>query len=274
MDALPLASALGWGFPTWNEEEEIALLLSFGIGSVQLFRNKEKPIRAGAVRERLERSGLKVNSLHAFFGPPYDPSEPDEDLRQQVVENYVAEADFCRELGGRLLVVHPGDPFIGEETRDPARFQALTRSAEQLAEIGERKEVMIALENLQPGQMGDDMAMLRRIVDRVESPWLGINYDCGHANLNGDPVAIMEQAGPRIVGTHIHDNDGRGDLHLVPGTSTIDMDALSRALARVGYRGEFTLELMETTESIRATCDSDCLARLRRWARLAGGAED
>lgn len=271
MPRLQLASTVGWGFPTWQEDEEVGLLASFGIRRVQIFRNAEKAIRADDVRRRLAEHGIMVTSLHAFFGDDYDPSQLDEARRRKVVDNLAREADFCLELGGGLVVVHPGDAKLGDAMRDPQRIDALDRSAEALADVGSRKGMVFALENLQPGQMGSDMAVLRRIADRVDSPHLGLNYDCGHANLTSDPMTVLDQAGPRIVSVHIHDNFGQSDDHLAPGFGKIDMDAVCRGLARHGYKGDFVLELMETTESLRTKCDAAWAAKLQHWLDLAGG---
>ena len=52
MQRLRLAAALGWGFPTWQEDDEAALLGSFGIRHVQVFRNREHEIDPAEVRRR------------------------------------------------------------------------------------------------------------------------------------------------------------------------------------------------------------------------------
>ncbi|NIA22359.1 MAG: TIM barrel protein, partial [Anaerolineaceae bacterium] len=141
----------------------------------------------------------------------------------------------------------------------------------QLAEIGGGLGCRFALENLPRGQMGDDMDMLRRIVDEVDSPCLGLNYDCGHANLGDGATAVLEAGGERIIGTHIHDNNGQADDHLVPGLGSIPMEAVCRGLVRHGYSGDFTLELMGSTDEIRSTCDGPWWERFNHWVNIASG---
>jgi len=271
MQKVRLAATIGWGFPTWTEHDEAALLSSSGIRRAQLFRNPARPFAPSETRRFLADFGIEVVSIHGLFGDVYDPSNVEESARSRAAEGLAREAEVCLELGGRLVVVHPGDANIGQETRNPARIMALKRSAEHLAEAGRRLAVVFALENLQRGQMGDDMAMLRRIVDEIDSPQLGLNYDCGHANLTDGVVRVLEQCGPRIVATHIHDNSGRADDHWVPGTGTVDMEAVCRGLARFGYRGDFVLELLETTEAVRKKCTPEWQQRLARWLALANG---
>ena len=48
-----LASTVGWGFPTWKEEDEARLLASFGVHRAQLFRNIDKPFDPDQARRCL-----------------------------------------------------------------------------------------------------------------------------------------------------------------------------------------------------------------------------
>jgi len=271
MPKVRLASTIGWGFPSWKEEDEARLLQEFGLRHVQLFRNTALPFDPRQARRLLADHGIEIVSMHARFGDEFDPSLPDETARQHAVDCLAAEADVCLALGGQLIVVHPGNANIGQETRSPRRIDALKRAAAHLARVAEKSGLLFALENLQPGQMGDDMPMLRRIVDEIDSPRLGLNYDCGHAHLAAGALPVLEAGGPRIIATHIHDNSGHADDHIVPGTGTIDMDAVCRGLARIDYHGDFVLELMESTESLRAKCTRAWQLKLMRWLALANG---
>lgn len=270
MEPLRLASTIGWGFPSWREREEAALLREFDVRHVQVFRNREKSITPQDIRRPLNDEGLAIVALHAFFGQDWDISTPDESRRPTIVEQFAAEADFCRALGGQLVIVHPGHGVIGAETGQPARIEALRRSALRLAEIGQEHDCRFALENLPRGQMGDDPVMLRSIADEVNSPYLGLNFDCGHANLGAGVLKVLDAFSDRMIGTHIHDNKGQNDDHLVPGFGTVAMEAMCRGLGRIGYRGDFTLELMAGTDEIRRTCSPQWWETFRGWLALTG----
>jgi sugar phosphate isomerase/epimerase len=45
------------------------------------------------------------------------------------------------------------------------------------------------------------------------------------------------------VATHVHDNHGRHDDHLMPFDGSIDWDSALLALRKVGYDGRLTFEL-------------------------------
>jgi sugar phosphate isomerase/epimerase len=54
-------------------------------------------------------------------------------------------------------------------------------------------------------------------------PDLLYHLDLGHANLWGrDPAAMIRRFAHRLHHIHLHDNDGRSDLHLPPGTGNIN----------------------------------------------------
>ena len=65
----------------------------------------------------------------------------------------------------------------------------------------------------------------------------------GHANIAGDVVDAIETCSGHIVATHLHDNRGKRDEHLVPGQGTIDWEGALMAFQKVGYDGAWMLEL-------------------------------
>jgi sugar phosphate isomerase/epimerase len=64
----------------------------------------------------------------------------------------------------------------------------------------------------------------------------------------GDVVEAIETCSGHLLTTHLHDNRGRGDDHLVPGKGAIDWDATTLAFQKVGYDGVWMFELAVATE--------------------------
>ncbi len=77
---------------------------------------------------------------------------------------------------------------------------------------------------------------------------LGICMDVGHARLMGDVVDAIETCSGHLITTHLHDNRGRNDDHLVPGKGVIDWDATLLALQKIGYDGVWMFELAAAAE--------------------------
>ena len=82
-------------------------------------------------------------------------------------------------------------------------------------------------------------------------PDVGICMDVGHARMMGDVVDAIETCSGHIVTTHLHDNRGRSDDHLVPGEGVIDWDATLLALQKIGYDGVWMFELADTADAGR-----------------------
>jgi len=72
--------------------------------------------------------------------------------------------------------------------------------------------------------------------------------DVGHARLIGDVVDAIETCSGHLLTTHLHDNRGRTDDHLVPGQGVVDWEAALLAFQKVGYDGAWMFELAVATE--------------------------
>ena len=72
--------------------------------------------------------------------------------------------------------------------------------------------------------------------------------DVGHARLMGDVVEAIETCSGHLLTTHLHDNRGRTDDHLVPGQGVVDWDATLLAFQKVGYDGAWMFELAVAAE--------------------------
>ena len=111
----------------------------------------------------------------------------------------------------------------------------------------------IAIENMinvGGGRFGSRISDLKEIIRNIGSPYLGICFDSGHANLlaASSDISIRDEiidAGEYLWTLHIHDNDGSGDQHLPPGDGNIDWGLVIRALREADYKGVFMMEIQE-----------------------------
>ena len=113
--------------------------------------------------------------------------------------------------------LYPGT--VDEAVRDSEPVLA------DLLEAASDNKIVIAIENgLQPI---DCPGALPRYVDRFQSPFIGTCFDIGHANVisqrRGDTIGdCIKTLAPSMVVCHLHDNDGTGDQHKLPGDGGID----------------------------------------------------
>ena len=59
----------------------------------------------------------------------------------------------------------------------------------------------------------------------------------------GDVVDAIETVSEHLIATHVHDNRGRNDDHLLPFDGTIDWAGALTAIQKVGYDGPLILEI-------------------------------
>lgn len=155
-------------------------------------------------------------------------------------------------IGVPSMVVHPGDSPV-PMTHDQM-IEANVRALRRLMPVAEQYNMKILLENMvefAPDTADDLIA----IVDEVNHPLLGINWDVGHGNVCGlDQYTEIKKIGSRLWGLHLHDNVGWAspdhagkytpnyDYHLPPFYGNLNYDAVMTALIEVGYKGTFNFE--------------------------------
>lgn len=182
--------------------------------------------------------GIEINTLHIPYGDEWDPSSLDPAVRQQVIENAARVFRIAKQWEVPKLVFHPSYEPISDEER-PRRLAHAKASLEQLARHAQDIGVQLAVECLPRtclGNTSDEIAYLL-----PDHPNAGICFDANHL-LQETPEAFIRRLGPRIVTTHISDNDGLDEKHWVPGEGIIDWQEVIQALQDVDYRGVFLYE--------------------------------
>jgi len=84
---------------------------------------------------------------------------------------------------------------------------------------------------------------MRCFLEEANLKGLGICFDTGHSHLQADVAAEVSAGGPWILTTHLHDNGGKEDDHLLPYDGTIQWPKVLQALNGIGYTGCHLLEL-------------------------------
>ncbi len=198
-------------------------------------------------RRRISDAGLRVWSVHSPFGKEVDISSEDIGIRERGIAGIKRAILGCAALGGRIVVVHMSDNL--PKGGDRAVYLGIARkSIDQIVEVARDNGIQIAIENLLPNFLGESAEELLSVVDSYPPETVGVCLDTGHANVKagGDPekaVAIARALANRIITTHLHDNDGTGDQHQVPGFGNIDWCEMSKTLAESTYDGPLMFEV-------------------------------
>lgn len=199
----------------------------------------------------LRDAGLRVHSMHApiaesltggVWGPPFSIARSTEAARRRSVEEIGVAARAAAHLGARYLVIHVGVPDEQSPAADDNRLTAAARSLEEIHAIASPLGLALALEII-PNALSTAERLTGWIEDNLDLPDVGICLDSGHAFLMGDVVDAIETVSGHLQTTHLHDNGGTRDEHLVPFDGRIHWPAVITALQKVGYDGTWMFEL-------------------------------
>lgn len=82
------------------------------------------------------------------------------------------------------------------------------------------------------------------LVDAFNDARVQVCWDFGHGNLTEyDQCEALRQVGQRLKSTHIADNNGLRDDHLLPYYGNMDWTKLMGVLKEIGYQGDITFEI-------------------------------
>ncbi|MDY4887949.1 MAG: sugar phosphate isomerase/epimerase family protein [Eubacteriales bacterium] len=204
---------------------------------------------ARSVREYADSLGVSLLQAHSPFDMKY--GEPF-DMSNKAYADIVYSLEVCSVLGIPHTVVHAvktprEDCSVDYKEYNRAFYLSLLLYCEKYG-------VKIAVENLfwhdkkrecffglfpTPAEMTD-------FVDSLGSPWFTVCLDMGHTAITGlDPETYILGMDKRHLGAlHVQDTDFLGDRHFLPYSGKHNWDAVCRALAKIDYCGDFTLEIL------------------------------
>ncbi|MGP8125841.1 MAG: sugar phosphate isomerase/epimerase family protein [Nitrososphaerales archaeon] len=244
-----------------SDESLVRRVSALGISCVELAYLPLLEGRVASLSEALRSSGVKATSFHAPYGISYDIGSFDPAHRRSALRQHKKHVEYCASLGSEYYVIHPGyDDYLssrGGKWDDVRKIVIFPReegvigklwktNASSLAELSDFAAgvgVKIVLETSFPNIMTPEETLsVVRMADREN---LGVCLDSGHVNIGGsiNPAGAIRKIGHLLWTLHLHDNNGDGDFHLVPGRGNIDWKSVAKALRDVSYKGVLNLEL-------------------------------
>jgi sugar phosphate isomerase/epimerase len=164
----------------------------------------------------------------------YSIASGDETRRKAAIAEIRAAVGVAASIPFRYLVVHVGMPVVEKVPQGDNQPDAARRSIEEIVDIAGAAGVKVALEVI-GNPLSEPAALVRLIEDHLDGIDVGICLDYGHANLMGDIADAIETLSGHIWTTHVHDNGGRRDEHLVPYAGAINWDNAMMQTQKVGY---------------------------------------
>lgn len=184
--------------------------------------------------ERLNRFGLKSTACHALWGDGNDCIIPDQEKWSEMIRRHSLFLRELTALGVTTYTIHLGWHV---EKSPEWNFDLLRKTVDALLPVCEETSVALALEN--SAEPFDAIVQLAEMVKQYHHDFLGMCYDCGHANCYQKGAAkTLEVMRDGIVTCHLHDNYGEHDDHNPPGEGNInwqEMNALLDTLPRLHH---------------------------------------
>ena len=264
--------ASSWPFQ-WEPpyEDAIRRVAASGFKSIELIawnsdylNNYWSKAKIADMKRELAASGIGISQ---FVHTPHDLSHPDKAKREQGIADWRRAVEIGSELGSPIInmvsthafAMHDAEeiprittkPLVQKyATRNVPRgvdwdqnYKDYVAAVRACAEACGKAGVMMSVEP-HPGRYLGNTDGALRLLEHVDHPAMGINFDPSHTFPVGDfPNITVYRLGKHIIHVHASDNDAVTNVHWRPGMGKIDWYAMFVALKDVGYDGTVSIEL-------------------------------
>lgn len=226
-----------------------------GMSGVEIFCAPQhfsyrSPERVRELADALGEYGLELHSLHSPTERDLAPGresgvaisicDTERIRRLDAVDEIKRALEVAETIPFKFLVQHLGH---GRQMADPRKTDAAFSSLEHLTVFAKARGVTIALENRQD-ELGSPSSLQHFITD-THLHDLRLCFDTGHAHVEAGVESGFDMMRDRVATTHLHDNHGEKDEHLLPFEGTIDWEATFGAFAAAPQALPMVLELRE-----------------------------
>ncbi len=253
----------------------IELASTLGVDGLEFYSGFIEDTPAGLERAQADLAQYSLQMPMLCCSPDFTVQDPG--LLRKEIERERRMIEITSMLGGRFCRVLSGQRR--PEVSRAAGVEQVVRVITELLPFAERHGVVLTLENhykdnyWQYPEFAQKMDVFLEIVNRIQSPWFGVNYDPSNTILAGeDPLELLERVKHRVVSMHASDRylkygtiedlrreeDSEGYArrlsHGVIGRGQNDYDKIFSTLKSVGFHSWISIEDgMNGMEDLRAS---------------------
>jgi sugar phosphate isomerase/epimerase len=253
---------------TMTLHQWIDMAATLGVDGLEMYSGSIlslDPAYIDSLKEAMQRHGLLMPMLCA--SPDF--TKPDAADRQAEIEQQKRWIDLVAAFGApapRTCRVLSGQRRPG--LSEVEGVDMVVACIEQLLPYAAERGVILAMENHYKDnywtypEFAQHLAVFQQIVERIDSPWFGVNYDPSNAVLAGeDPLDVLEAIKHRVVSMHASDRSLKPGytiedlrvqenslgyasilVHGETGTGMNDFPTIFRILKDVGFNGWVSIE--------------------------------
>lgn len=188
------------------------------------------------VAEMIKEAGLEYTCIHApFLKTHLMWSDDDSEAKEFMDEIFKCLDDAYHNRVARVVMhAYVFDPK--HPTDNPKAFSRF----KEILDYAFKRNITICLENTNNNEYF--FALMNKFLGKHKA--LAFCFDCGHQNLYSFSKGFdfYDKYHDYLRYTHLHDNDGITDSHILVGDGNYDFNKLADMMNKFCYKGDFTLE--------------------------------
>lgn len=195
------------------------------------------PAALHALKRHCFREGMHI--LGTAVGSNFAQAEAER--RREQVAMTKAWIDHSVVLGAPCIRVFAGP--VPEGRTEEEAFAWAVECLQECVAYAAQRGIVVALEN--HGGITSTADQVLRLLNAVDSPWLGLNLDFG--NFRQDPYAQFARCAPHAVTTH-----AKRSMRGPSGPERVDYGRVIQIMRDAGYRGYLSIEYEDAEDPRRA----------------------
>jgi sugar phosphate isomerase/epimerase len=200
--------------------------------------------RVRMLKKAIEGKNIGL-SIHAPFAD-INIASTSAVIRHAIMKRLKKSIELSAQLNPDYWVFHPGIQSAVSDALPNLDWKINLESTRELLREARKHGLRITIENVP-----EPFPFLMKKVNEFERFYedleddgldLGITFDVGHANINGQINEFIERFRDKIIHVHLHDNNGDVDSHLGIGCGSINWTEVISALKNINYKGALVIE--------------------------------
>jgi len=235
----------------WNEtaENTVEILYKHGFKGIEFtvsppmfYLGQYRPGMYKEMKKRIDDYGMQVISV---LIPSLDVNIASTmpEMRKMTLDLYKRLADLCVELDAETLLTFTGKrhPLL------PPKFELIyeycLEGTRAILDYTRDTNLNIGIETL-AGKFIDTVDQLKKLVEDLNNPRVGIVYDAANVFGFEDPAEKLKNVKDYLMLLHLSDTKRSEWKHSTLGTGEVDYKSFVKAVEEIDYAGYLVLEII------------------------------
>ena len=220
--------------------DKFKLVKDLGYDGIEL--NSPTDLNKSEILAAKEKTGIELPSVVNKDHWQKPLSDPDPEVRKQIIESVAQSLQEAKEFGGDTVLVVPG--VVNEKVSYEQAYVTAQNSIRELIPYAEKTGIQIALENVWNNFILSPVEA-KKFIDEINHPLVGWYFDVGNILRYGWPEHWIKTLNKRIMKVHIkefsrkimNDEGLRKGFQVNLTEGDIDWPVVMNALKEVNHQG-------------------------------------